>query len=177
MEAPDKATKDAYAERGFVHVPATGSHGGVIAKGGVRRVATLSLAALRLLKGDKETLKLRRYILGLALVAFTANASTYLRQGTNLVPDFEKPRTLTLVNSDGTRTEYKLSHADALSYAKAAAKEFVIGQNQEVEFDKELAIKDWKGEGDTKATAKSAAKKAAKAKADATAVSSETPVE
>src|SRR5438093_4166515 len=29
-EPADKATKDAYAERGFIHVPATGSHGGVI---------------------------------------------------------------------------------------------------------------------------------------------------
>src|SRR5581483_3313447 len=35
-EPTDKATKDAYAERGFIHVPAAGSHGGVIATGGVR---------------------------------------------------------------------------------------------------------------------------------------------
>src|ERR1700691_5761807 len=48
-ETTDKALKGAYAERGFVHVPATGSHGGVIATGGVRRDAILSLAALRLL--------------------------------------------------------------------------------------------------------------------------------
>src|SRR5271168_4475620 len=48
-DTADKKLKDAYAERGFVHVPATGSHGGVIATGGVRRDAILSLAALRLL--------------------------------------------------------------------------------------------------------------------------------
>jgi CRISPR-associated protein Csb1 len=48
-EATDKATKDAYSERGFGHVPASATHGGVIAKGGIRRDATLSLAALRLL--------------------------------------------------------------------------------------------------------------------------------
>ncbi len=163
-ETTDKAVKDAYAERGFVHVPATGSHGGVIAKGGVRRDATLSLAALRLLSAGKsaeETLKLRRYILGLSLVAFTATASTYLRQGTNLVPDIDTPRTLTLVNSDGTREAIKLSHADALSYAKSTAKAFGIGKDQEVEFNKELAKKDVSGEGDTKATAKKSAKKAA----------------
>src|SRR5438552_16693154 len=55
-ETTDKATQKAYAERGFVHVPATGSHGGVIAAGGVRRDATFSLAALRLLSvgTDKE---------------------------------------------------------------------------------------------------------------------------
>ena len=88
-ETTDKVLKDAYAERGFVHIPATGSHGGVIADGGVRRDATFSLAALRLLStgSDKEkTLILRRYILGLSLVAFTSNAATYLRQGCNLVP-------------------------------------------------------------------------------------------
>src|SRR5271155_1897066 len=87
-ETTDKKLKDAYAERGFVHVPATGSHGGVIATGEIRRDATLSLAALRLLAVGNDvtkTLALRRYILGLALVAFASNASTYLRQGCNLV--------------------------------------------------------------------------------------------
>ena len=126
-ETTDKATKDAYAERGFVHVPATGSHGGVIATGGIRRDATLSLAALRLLSAgtDKEqTLVLRRYILGLSLVALTANASTYLRQGCNLVPDIDKPREFKLVHSDGTKETLKLSHADALTFALAAAKAF-----------------------------------------------------
>lgn len=88
-------------------------------------------------------------------------SSTYLRQGTNLVPDIDQPRTLTLVNSDGTRPGYTLTHADALKFAKAAAKEFGIGKDQEVLFDKDLAVKDWKGEGDTKATAKALAKKAA----------------
>ncbi len=164
--------KNPLAKRGFVHVPATGSHGGVIAKGGVRRDATLSLAALRLLSAGKsaeETLKLRRYILGLSLVAFTATASTYLRQGTNLVPDIDTPRTLTLVNSDGTREQIQLSHADALSYAKSTAKAFGIGKDQEVEFNKELAKKDVSGEGNTKPTARRTAKTLAKT-AESTAV-------
>ena len=129
-ETTDKATKEAYAERGFVHVPATGSHGGVIATGGVRRDATLSLAALRLLSAgtdEKKTLALRRYILGLSLVAFTATASTYLRQGCNLVPDVDKPREFTLVHSDGTREAQKLTHAEALKFAHAAAKAFGVG--------------------------------------------------
>lgn len=169
-ETSDKAIKDTYAERGFIHVPATGSHGGVIAKGGIKRDATLSLAALRLLstgnKNPEDTIKLRRYILGLSLVAFTATASTYLRQGTNLVLDVDHPRTMTLVNSDGTRTALNLSHTDAVNFAKAAAKAFGIGANQEVTFDKDLAKKDVSGEGDTKATAKAKAKKAAKTGAD-----------
>jgi len=48
-EPADKTTKDAYAERGFVHVPSSGSHGGIIATGDIRRDASLHLAALRLL--------------------------------------------------------------------------------------------------------------------------------
>src|SRR5262249_32952162 len=53
-EPGDKTAKDAYAERGFVHVPSSGSHGGVIATGGIRRDASLHLAALRLLASDAD---------------------------------------------------------------------------------------------------------------------------
>lgn len=161
-ETTDKGLKDAYAERGFVHVPATGSHGGVIANGGIRRDATLSLAALRLLavgNDNAKTLALRRYVLGLSLVAFTSNASTYLRQGCNLVPS-EKPREFNLVHSDGKREGQKMTPADALRYATAAAKDFGVGKGSEVTFDPNLAKLDIKGEGDTKATRKKTAKKA-----------------
>lgn len=143
-EPADKKTKDAYAERGFVHVPASGSHGGVIAMDGVRRDAALHLAALRLLvDDDKETtLTLRRYILGLALTAFTHSPSGYLRQGCNLVLDPEKPREFNTVFGDGRRESANVSHADALAYAKSAAKTFGVGANRLVEFDRELAKKD-----------------------------------
>jgi CRISPR-associated protein Csb1 len=162
-------TKSPLAKRGFVHVPATASHGGVIANGGVRRDATLSLAALRLLSvgTDKDkTLALRRYVLGLSLVAFTATASTYLRQGCNLVPDIDKPREFALIHSDGSRETPKLTHADALKFALAAAQAFGVGEDREVEFDPERAKKDIAGEGDTKAARKKAAKKTAKANAE-----------
>lgn len=161
-ETSDKALKDAYAERGFIHVPATGSHGGVIATGGVRRDATLSLAALRLLAAGTDTAKtlaLRRYILGLSLVAFTSNAATYIRQGCNLVPS-EKAREFNLVHSDGKRESQKISAADALKYATATANAFGVEKGKEVTFDTNLAKKDIAGEGDVKATRKKAAKKA-----------------
>ena len=160
-EMTDKALNDAYSERGFKHVPATGSHGGVIAAGGVRRDATFSLAALRLLSAgnDREkTLALRRYILGLSLVAFTRNTATYLRQGCNLVPS-EKPREFNLVHSNGVRAAQSLQPADMLQYATAAAKAFGVGEAREVTFDTKLAQMDIKGEGDTKQTRKKAAKK------------------
>jgi CRISPR-associated protein Csb1 len=155
-------TKSPLAKRGFVHVPATGSHGGVIASGGVRRDAILSLAALRLLAmgGDQEkTLALRRYILGLSLVAFMSNASTYLRQGCNLVPS-EKPREFKLVHSDGKREDQKLTPADALKYATSVAKAFGVAEgNKEFSFDPKLAQLDLKDEAEIKVKGKKGAKK------------------
>jgi CRISPR-associated protein Csb1 len=160
-DTTDKTLKDAYAERGFVHVPATGSHGGVIATGGVRRDAILSLAALRLLSVvDAEmSLSLRRYVLGLSLVAFTSNATTYLRQGCNLVPS-EKPREFKLVHSSGQRDPLSLTLANSLEFATAAANAFGVSGRREVTFDPKLAVADIKGEGDTKQTRKKTTKKA-----------------
>jgi CRISPR-associated protein Csb1 len=160
-DTTDKKVKDAYAERGFIHVPASGSHGGVIAKGGIRRDVTFSLAALRLLAAGEDanqTLSLRRYVLGLTLVALSAPPQTYLRQGCNLVPDVDHPKTLSLVNADGSRSELKITHDQALAYAKAAAKAFGVGKSETVRFDPDLAKKDIAGEGDVKATRKSKAK-------------------
>lgn len=160
-EPTDKGTKDAYAERGFIHVPATWSHGGVIADGGIRRDATLALAAIRLLhagKDEKNTLALRRYILGLSLVAFTHSSSGYLRQGCLLVLNPDKPRELVEVHHNGERKPFSVSHNDALKFATEAAKSFGVGTSQTVPFDMNKAIADVKGEGDTKKTAKSKAK-------------------
>lgn len=160
-EPTDKKVKDAYAERGFVHVPASGAHGGVIASGGIRRDAQLSLAALRLLSaGDaKKTLVLRRYILGLALAAFTANTTSYLRQGCSLVLDPNKPREFVAVGTDGRREPVTLTHDDAVGYAAAAAKDFGVGASREVLFDRDLAKLDVSGEeGDAEKATKKASK-------------------
>ena len=167
-EPADKATKDAYAERGFIHVPATGSHGGVIATGGVLRDATLGLAALRLLTAgddEKKTLALHRYILGLALTALTFNPSGYLRQGCLLVLDPNKPREYVEVYPTGERKPAKITHDVALEYAESVAKAFGVGKSKTVEFDKERAKKDVKGEGDTKTKGKKG-KKAVVAEAE-----------
>lgn len=144
-EPADKKTKDAYAERGFVHVPATGSHGGVIATGGIRREAALHLAALRLLAAGEDhdrTFGLQRYILGLALTAFTHSPSGYLRQGCNLVLDPDRPREFVEVYGDGRREPATVSHPEALDYARLAGEAFGVGENRSVEFDRELAKKD-----------------------------------
>ena len=154
--------KSPLAKRGFVHHPASGSHGGVIATGGIRRDATLSLAALRFLNAGTDKTKteaLRRYILGLALVAFTYRPTSYLRQGCNLVLDPDKAAEFMEVQNDGHRKPARITHDDAVAYALAAAKAFGIGKDQQVEFDKELAKKDVQGdaaEGDKAAKPKKA---------------------
>ncbi len=160
-EPADKTAKDAFAERGFIHVPATGSHGGIIAHGGIRRDATLALTAIRRLfagKDEVKTLKLRRYILGLSLVAFTKNPAGDLRQGCNLVLDPSKPREFVEVLPTGERKPVSFTHEDALEFAKAAAEEFGVGESKVVPFDKQRALKDVspKEKEDKKSKAKAA---------------------
>lgn len=141
-DTDDKSVRDGYSQRGFTHVPSSGAPGGVIANGGIRRDATLSVAALRTVTAGTDssrTENLQRYILGLALVAFTQPASGYLRQGCNLVQNPEKPREVSVVFRDGRREPLTLSHEDALAYAQAAATAFGIGKNRNVEFDKGIA--------------------------------------
>jgi CRISPR-associated protein Csb1 len=147
-EPPDKKTSDAYAERGFVHVPASGNPGGVIATGGIRRDASLHLAALRLLYASSEarTLALRRYILGLALTAFTYPPAGYLRQGCNLVLDPERAREFVEVYGDGRRVPASVTHPEALEYARAVVNDFGVGPNRAVDFDPDRAKRDLSGD-------------------------------
>jgi CRISPR-associated protein Csb1 len=143
------------AARGFVHVPSTGTHGGVIADGGIRRDATLALSALKLLNAETadDTLKLRRYILGLALVAFTRLPLGYYRQGTILVGATDDdgtplPRQFSAVSLDGKRTDVTstITVNVALEYAKATAAAFGKGEDKKVTFDKGKAVSDVKGD-------------------------------
>ncbi len=137
--------KSPLARRGFVHNPASAAQGGVIADGGVRRDATLGLAALRHLHAganEAKTLCLRRYILGLALVAFTAPTESYLRQGCTLVLDPDKPREFVEVYPDGRRERCDVSHIAALEFATEAAKAFGVDPGRTVQFEKTRAKND-----------------------------------
>jgi len=137
--------KSPVAQRGFVHYPASGTHGGVIATGGIRRDVFLSLAALRLLRAGNDpekTLRLQRYILGLALVVFTHPIPSYLRQGCILVADPSKPKESWEVYPSGDRRPFTLTHREALEYATLAAQAFGVGPNRSVPFDRKLAQKE-----------------------------------
>lgn len=154
----DKETQKAYSERGFRHVPASATHGGVIARGDIRRNVTLHLAALRLLRGTtpEQTHTLRAYLLGLALVAFTRPAVGFLRQGCNLVLDGEREPECRLVFPDGRRIDPGLTHAAALVFAKQAAEAFGVGENKNVKFDTQRAKAEISGDGKKPKAAKKA---------------------
>jgi len=112
-------TKGPKAELGLAHVPAVQTHGGVQVLGEIRQEAILDLSALRALAapGDAEdTLKLRRYVLGLALVTFTAPMEPCLREGCELVPSPEKDAEWKLVQHDGKRKDLVVTHCQALAF-------------------------------------------------------------
>jgi len=149
---------DAGSKEGFANALASKAPGGVqlMPNGSIRRDAIVSLAALRrlvVLEADgtlaaDRTKSLQRYVLGLALVALTAPLDPFLRQGCNLVPDVDKPREFKLVNFDGTRPDFVLSHPDAVGYAREALKEFKIQPNKEQPFDAAVAEKASEGKAE-----------------------------
>ena len=141
------------AQRGFVHVPATGLHGGVVVHGAIERDVTVNLVALRRLHGGSQDGQvLRRYILGLSLVAATSPPEPFLRQGCLLVPDMETSSQWDVIESNGSRQEAELTEDFVHSYASDAAKTFGVGKSKSVRFDRSLAQEDVK-----KADKKSAA--------------------
>ncbi len=134
--AEDKKVLDAASELGFRHAPAGGTHGGVIVRGEIRREAILSLVGLRAVgpKGPSGD-ALRRYILGLALVAMIHEREHNLRQGCLLVQDPEKKPQWELVMHDGARTSLSPDGKAALAFAEEAARAFGVGESRPVEFD------------------------------------------
>lgn len=149
----EKDSLKAYSERGFRHVPASSTHGGVIARGDIRREVTLHLAALRQLRGasDAETKQLRAYLLGLALVAFTKPAVGYLRQGCNLVLDADRKAEPMVVHADGRRLPAGLTHHAALAFANDAAAAFGVGPSRSLAFDTQHAKEETAGTKPAKA--------------------------
>ncbi len=135
--------KSPLAKRGFVHVPAGRTHGGVVARGPIERTVTVNLVALRRLSGEDAS-ALRRYVLGLALVAATAPLDPFLRQGCLLVPDPNVSARWSVVMRDGTRAEVPLTDEGALAYAKAKADAFGVGPSRRLRFSKERAREDAK---------------------------------
>lgn len=141
LEAPqNKTQEDSMSELGLRHAPAPWTHGGVQVHGEIRREATLNLVALRALgTRGKNPLPLRRYVLGLGLVALTAPQKTFLREGCQLVPDAKRLSEWRLVRHDGKREPWDISDQLASEYARAAAAAFKVGEDMAGSFDAKRA--------------------------------------
>jgi CRISPR-associated protein Csb1 len=129
------------AQRGFVYVPAVGSHGGIVARGPIQRDVTLNLIALRRLDGSNGSV-LRRYILGVALVAAIAPMDGFLRAGCLLTLDPNTCPEWELVHRDGRREPVALDPAVVSAYAQSRAEEFGKGSDRRVTFVPQLAKED-----------------------------------
>lgn len=135
--------KSPLAKRGFVHVPSGSALGGVVVRGEIRRDVTVNLVQLRRLRGE-DTRALRRYVLGLALVAATAPLDPFLRQGCLVVPDADAPAEWTLVGRDGRRSAVGLTEDAASGYAEASAAAFGVGPSRRLTLDPARAKEDAK---------------------------------
>jgi len=82
----NKKGKSKLSDVGLADAPAPAALGGVLVRGRIERDITVNLVALRGLRGadEEETRSLRRYLLGLSLVAATAEIDLYLREGCHL---------------------------------------------------------------------------------------------
>ncbi|MFQ3591210.1 MAG: type I-U CRISPR-associated RAMP protein Csb1/Cas7u [Chloracidobacterium sp.] len=142
LEKEAKAKKIKLSVKGFADAPATfrtdknqfinGAPnpdarvlGGVLVKGNIERDVTINLVALRGIRGedDAETLELQQYLLGLALLAATADIELFLREGCLL--RYANASQWMVVPRSGEPTEVHLPAQDELfAYTKAAAKPF-----------------------------------------------------
>jgi CRISPR-associated protein Csb1 len=160
-------TKSPLAQRGFVHVPSGEAPGGIIARGGIFRDVTVNLIALRRLNtGRTDGAALRRYILGLSLIAATEPQDGFLRQGCLLVPDCDAAATWTLVGRRGDRQQVAIDPGILRTFAEAAAKTFGVAAGRKIAFDPKSAKEDLT---DKKAKAKGGKGKSEASPADASA--------
>jgi len=128
------------ADHGLADVPSTHKIGGVQIHGEIRRDFSLNLSTLRALKGanPEEAKKLQRYILSLAILAFTATPESNLRQGCQLLPK-GKP-TWKRFFATGDESDWVPGSLNIADFAAAAAADFGVVQplNQPLVFDKNL---------------------------------------
>ncbi len=147
-EGPGKAGdgKDPLSKLGLRAAPAVNTHGGIRVYGQIVRRTQINLVALRSLAvtngtrsgGDMAidtdgSLKLRRYILGLALVAARSQASYALREGCLLVCTGEPKASLVYTNSKSEGFDWGLK--ECFSYAQKAARDFGIESSSSVAYE------------------------------------------
>jgi CRISPR-associated protein Csb1 len=120
------------------------------------RDVTINLIALRRLRGG-DVNALRRYILGLCLVAATEPLDGFLRAGCLLVPKASAKTSWVEVARTGERSDVALDPAAVRAFASEAATQFGVAADRIVKFDPKLAKEDLKA-GDKTAKKEKAAK-------------------
>src|SRR5579885_2303756 len=135
LETTTKGGKKIGSAFGLKAAPAEGTHGGVIVRGEIRREAILNLVCLRAIGPKGQTGDaLRRYILGLALVAISYDRPHDLRQGCLLVKDPDRPSRWEVVFNDGSRQEVAPDGSALLAFAQKAADDFGERKSGRYEF-------------------------------------------
>ena len=152
MQKAEGDKKSPLAQRGYIHVPSTGAHGGVVARGPIIREVTINLVALRQLNTSENRDALREYILGLAMVAAVYPIDLFLRQGCLLTGDAEIPAQWIAINRDGTQQAIDLTLDRAIEYATARTKQFGVGEPRKVSFLPDAAKLDVAADAKAKAT-------------------------
>jgi CRISPR-associated protein Csb1 len=128
------------SQEGFKYSLATKTHGGVLVRGDIRQEAIINLVALRTLTAD---MNLKRYLLGLALIALSYRDQQCfnLREGCLLraasKDDYEGK--WKSVKFDSTENPETISHDVALAFAQSAATGITIETADPDTFDKETA--------------------------------------
>jgi CRISPR-associated protein Csb1 len=135
--------KDPMSKLGLRHVPAVGTHGGVRVYGRIIRRTQINLARLRSLAvtangqiDSAATLRLRRYIVGLSLVAGRVQPNYDLREGC-LLRTSRMVSNLVFANGDNQPFKWEIS--DAYNFASSTATEFGVGPTREIEFKTKAA--------------------------------------
>ena len=135
--------KDPLSQEGLRAAPAVDTHGGVRVYGRIVRQTEINLVNLRALAvasaegiNQAETLKLRRYVLGLCLLAGRAQPNYNLRQGCLLVLKAGTQPVAEVVYPSGERRPFTWDLKAALEFAKSAAGEFCVGPGGEHAFDR-----------------------------------------
>ena len=131
--------KDPLSKLGLRAAPAVNTHGGVRVFGQVVRRTQINLVRLRALAitnegriDEADTLKLRRYVLSLALVAARAQTNYNLREGC-LLRCVQSQAKWVFTNNESKPFEW--DRLDILAYAQQAASDFGVGSDKTVGFD------------------------------------------
>lgn len=146
LEKEAKAKKVELSEKGFADAPATWRRmkvelpktreydhnpearvlGGVLAKGPIERDVTINLVALRGIRGKDatETTEVQKYLLGLALLAATADLELFLREGCLLRYANDDAWTEVPRRGEPAKVQNLPTKDQLVAYAMAAAEPF-----------------------------------------------------